>query len=185
MPGTTTTFGIPFPCEGDLPTIPALTSYAMGVEAALSTVWTDANDALQPPAVAVQNTASQSIVAGATTTLTYNSEFYDRGNMWNAGSPTIVTIPTAGSYFIASTGAGNLAGNVTSVRWAILRNGVELAYWENQNTGALIPVSSLDVSVLAVACVPGDQITTTILYTGAATPLNFFGRLNVTRLSIF
>ena len=185
MPGTTTNFGIPFPCEGELPTVAGLANYATGVESALSTVWADATNALQPPAVSVRNTAGQSIATGVTTTLTYNNEFYDRGGMWTPGSPTIITIPSAGSYFVASTSTVNVTGAVTSVRWAILRNGTELAYWESQNTGVLIPTSTLAVSVLAVACIPGDQITLTALYTGAAGPLNFFGHINVTRLSIF
>lgn len=185
MPDVTDTFAIPFPCEGEVVTVPTITSYALGVEAALTTVWADATAATEPPAAAVTNNSGQTLATGVTSILTFTSEFYDRGGFWTIASPTLLTIPSAGSYFIASTSSVNLTGNVTSVRWAILRNAVEIAYWESQNTGVFIPASGLGVSVLAVACNPGDQITTTALYTGTQPTLSFFNRVNITKLSIF
>lgn len=184
MPGSTNIFAIPFPCVGDAINSDQFASYSLGVEAALGTVWTDANNALQPPAVSVFNSAGQVIATGVTTAIAENSVNYDRGGFFNLAAPTILTIPSSGSYFLASTSTVNLTGNVTSVRWAFLRNGAEVAYWESQNTGAIIPVAALTLNVFLPALVAGDQITLNALYTGTQPTLSFFGRVNVTRLAI-
>lgn len=184
MPEASTTFGIPYPCEGELVTVAGMSSYALGVESALTTVWADATLATQPPAVSVFNGSGQVVATGVTATLTHTTVNYDRGGFFNIATPTILTIPANGTYFAASTSSGNVTGNVTSVRFAILRNGAEVAYWESQATGALTPSNSLTVNVMLPACVAGDQITFTTLYTGTQPTLSFFSRVNVTRLAI-
>jgi hypothetical protein len=184
MPGSTDVFGIPFPCLGDAINSDQFASYAMGVEGALNTVWADANSALKPPAVSVFQSGTQNVATGVTTALAYNQVNYDRGGFFTLATPTILTIPSNGSYFLASTSSVNLTGNVTSVRWAFLRNGAEVAYWESQSTGALTPAPSETVNVLLPALVAGDQITMNVLYTGTQPTLAFFGRVNVTRLAI-
>jgi hypothetical protein len=184
VPGSTSTFAIPFPCVGDAIDPAQFASYSFGVEAALGTVWADATSALQPPAVSVKNTLGQNIATGVTATLNYNIVNYDRGGFFTAAAPTILTIPSAGSYFLSSSSSVNLTGNVTSVRWAFLRGGVEIAYWETQSDGVFSTSSGVGLNVLAVGMTAGEQITMNVLYTGATATLNFFGRITATRLAI-
>ena len=184
MGDVTEVFGIPFPCEPETITLADLQDYSIGIETALSTVWANADLATQPPAAAVRNAASQSIATGVTTTLTYNTVVYDRSTMFNIGSPTLLTVQVAGTYLETSQHSGDLSGNVTSVRYAVLRAGAEVAYRESQNTGALVPASTFSVSVLMPLMAVGETITSTVLYTGTQPTLNFFGRLTATRLAL-
>jgi hypothetical protein len=185
MPGFTNTYAIEYPCLGDIIDPGAFLRNGSSTEAALATAFANADLATQPPAVeALNTTVGDSVLTGVTTALSFTSVLYDRGGFWPGVPSTILTIPSNGSYFLASTSSANVTGNVTSIRWAFLRNGVEVSYWENQNTGVFTPVAELSPAVMIPACVAGDQITFNVLYTGTQPNLSFFGRVNITRLAI-
>jgi hypothetical protein len=183
MPGVTDNFAIPFPCEQEL-TSNVFQAYATGAEAALSTVAADATSATSPPAVGLQFSSGTVAATGVTTAISYGVINWDTVGMFTLASPTIVTIQRAGTYLVTSNTTGNLTGNITPIRYAVLRGGTEVAYRESQNTGAIIPSSMFSVSVLMPFMTVGEQITTNVLYTGAQPTLSFFGRLTVTRVAL-
>jgi hypothetical protein len=169
MAESTDTFGIPFPCEGELVTCSSLTGFALAVDNALSTVNTLATSAIAPPTVSVQNEVGQTINAGVTTTLTYPTELYDRGNLFNPASPTLVTLPFDGSYLATlKIWRFSSAGNIFSFRGAILRAGTEVASHKDESIGSG-EMAALITMTAFFQGTAGQTVTTTSLFTGTVT----------------
>lgn len=184
MPQDTPTFAITTPCVGEAITLASFQTYANDVEVALNTVSALADDALNPPAVSITNDASQAFAVGVTTTATFQVEFYDRENMWDVGSPTIITIPENGTYLanvVVQTTSAPFP--YTSIRVAILSAGTEVAFHESQQQGALEPSRYLTISAFLPALTAGTQLTTQLLYTGTGNAFPNVG-FNVVKLAI-
>lgn len=186
MPQDTPIYGITTPCLGEVITVAALQTYASDVESALSTVWAKGTAALSPPAVLVANNFGQTVATGATTTLSYDTESYDRGNMFNPATPTIVTIPEAGTYYATlKILLFSLPTTPTSIRLALLVAGAEVAFEETQGNGTTIqPSNAFSVSALLPTLAAATQITGTTLLTGAVSNGLVGCTLSVTKVAI-
>lgn len=172
MPGMTS-LGIVYPCGGDTIDTGVFADYAESTQTALTATQALVDDALQPPMVwARTDSAGQVVAAGATTVMTYAQAtlMYDTAAMYNAGTPTLITIPEAGTYlancWVTLSGS---ATTETSHRAAILVNGVEFAF-HKQDVGTFAGGTSAPLPFFVSAMLPslaaGAQITTTHLFTG-------------------
>lgn len=106
MPGTTTTYSIPYPYETETVTSVSVKNLADTVDGLLNTQITAANNAAKFPAALIKrDTGTQSFATGAgLANLTHTTEHYDNNGMANLGANSErLTIATAGVYMI--TGA--------------------------------------------------------------------------------
>lgn len=185
MPGTTST-GITYPCGGDTMTCAALQTYADTLQAAITNTQALVTSALNPPRVYVlRPVGSPQIVAvGVTTPFTYTSVYYDTATMFNIGAPTILTITSAGTYLVNMTGTViSFPTTLTSLRLAILVNGVEVAFGKSDaGTSTASANTPFNVSAMPISMVPGDQISTSILFTGSGN-MSASAQLAATRIS--
>lgn len=184
MPGSTPEFNIEYPCAGDTIDTGAFQDYAVSTQAAISQVQALADDILRPPAVLVRTiVASQTLVAGASAAITYDTEVYDTAAMFSFGAPTIVTIPENGTY-IASVQmrATAFPGTPVSLRLGLLINGVEVAAKKSESGTPQGFASPIWTSLLAPAMIVGDQISVTGLYQGTVT-INVQCLLSVTKMA--
>ncbi len=182
MPEATEKFAIPFPCVQDDITLVSLQNFAQGIESAISTVNDLATLALQPPMVWLGRVATQNIAAGATSTVSFDTEVFDRGAMFTIGSPTLITLPNTGSYsaslrLIRDAGTGN----VFSFRGAILLAGAEIAYNKDESVTSNSNAGTLTV-VAFIQATAGQTVTATTIFTGTGT-MNIEANLQVTYLS--
>lgn len=168
MPEATDNFAIQYPCEGTAITCADFTNFASSSDAALSTVWTNATAALEPPAARVVNdNVPQNLTAGVTATVSYELEVYDTANFWNSATPTIFTLPVNGTYLISfKMIRGSLPTTLTSFRQAILLGGVEVAWAKDQYALGGPAVNQTIVHMIPSATA-GQQVTTTLLFTGS------------------
>ena len=63
-----------------------------------------------PPATRIRRTTNQSIAASTETIISFDAERYDTDNMWVVGTPTRITMNTAGLYDIKATVAFSAGG---------------------------------------------------------------------------
>lgn len=163
----TTSLGITFPCESDVITSGTWNTFAQGVDAAITASINLGNVARLPNYVRVRNVLGQNFNVGVITATTYDTEAFDRGNFFNPGTPTILTLPANGSYLVASR-VSRFAdpATLTSHRIAILVNGVEFAYHKEQSATSPNVSSRFGASVLLPARTAGDQVVVNQLITG-------------------
>lgn len=177
---------ITYPCGSDTIGLAAFATYAQSTQAALAAVAATQATLLRPPAVFAKRTAAtQAIAAGAPTAATFEAEGYDTDNMWVVGSPGQFTVRSAGSFLVnyGMTISG-LSTTLTSVRVAILVNGVEFAYEKSdEGAGAFVVDNETWISAFLPSLVVGDIITFTILFTGTGN-LQVTGTAMATRTSI-
>lgn len=167
MPGMTP-LGIVYPCSGDTINPAVFQTYAETTQDALDATQALIDSATQPPTVLVQTSPAQSIAAGVTATMGYQALTYDTAGMWNAGTPTLITIQSNGTYLVNlwSSRAG-VPTTETSARAAILLNGTEQAFHKSDDgTASFSASSNFMVSAVLPSLVVGDQITSTFLFTG-------------------
>lgn len=186
MPGTTP-LGITYPCGGDTIDPAAFQTYAETTQGAISVIQAQVDEALRPDMVWVRTiSAGQNVVAGATTTIGYGLVMYDTAGMFNLATPTIVTIQSAGTYLANCFYTRNgLATTETSSRIAILVNGAEFGAMKIDG-GTAAPFSAAEpylASALLIGLSPGDQVTSTHLFTGSGNH-NIRHALAVTKVSI-
>lgn len=182
MPASTP-LGITYPCSGETINPAALRTYAQTTQAAISAVQATAEDALYPPAAQGRRIfTQQNINAGVSTQMTWETEVYDSDAMTTAGSGTF-TIQTFGTYVISvQIRNANQPLNFTSVRIAILVNGVEVAAHKT-DAGATAGFASdrLYTANLAPSLPPGTIVTANALYTGPASPMGLEGTMSIIR----
>jgi hypothetical protein len=168
MPGSTS-LGITFPCETEAITMAAIQSNASTIEAAIATVDTVATAAIQPPAAYVRVAAGFGLTAGASAPVAFDTERYDRGGFWTIASPTLLTLPTNGSY-LATARLARLtnAGNFFSLRGAILVAGVERGYQRIEHATLTVD-GPFEVVAFIPSATAGQTVTVNALYTGTAT----------------
>lgn len=169
MPATTP-LGIVYPCSGDTIDPGTFQDNAESIQDAISAVQTQVDQALRPPALQVRTEgAGQVVAAGVTTVMAYQLIAYDTAAMFNTATPTLITITSPGTYFVACWyGRVGLATTETSARIAILVNGVERAAQKyDMGTSVTFSVpSTFSASVVLPSLIAGDVITTNHLFTG-------------------
>lgn len=171
MPGTTP-LGITYPCVGDAITLSALESFSNSTETAISNVSTAASAALDPNlAQLAQITSELALTAGVTGTFSFNTEYIDRGNMFNPATPTIIQLPANGSYLVTQRIAFGLnSGAVNSLRMAVRVNGVDVGVHKEQTSvGTVNTPANWSFTTPLFARAGGDQVTVQALYTGSGT----------------
>jgi hypothetical protein len=182
MPSTDT-FGIDYPCVQDTITLSSLAQFANDVDTAFSTVNTTATAALTPPSVRVAaDQVGPTLTAGVNTTITWERELWDTANMWTVVSPTLITIPTTGTYLAtARITRFSFAGNCTGYRGQILLAGTVLTASGDANVTSGNLGSNITLAAL-VRATAGQTMTLTQLFTGTATA-NVGGYFEVTMVS--
>ena len=186
MPGSTP-LGIIYPCGYDTIDPAALATYAETTQQALDAAQAVVDEALNPPAVyTATDFTGFSIAAGVTTAIPYAAARtpYDATAMFNSATPTLLTITVGGTYLVNLVWTRTSApGGQTSSRVAILLNGSERAAMkQDMGTAAFIQGTQWYCSALLPGLVPGDQITTTHLFTGAGN-MGVRHAVDVTRIS--
>lgn len=167
-------------------TCASLQTYAETVQDALDATQALIDDRLNPPAVWVRRSfsAGQAISAGVTLVLSYAEVMYDTDTMFNLVAPTLITIFSPGTYLVnLESNIGAVPATLTSYRIAILVNGAEVAYYKSDaGTGTNSASQPIFVSAMPISLVPGDNITTTALFTGTGAGTNSH-YLSVMRIS--
>lgn len=184
MPGVTST-GITYPCSGETIDPTVFASNAETTQDAIDATQALIDLAFHPPTVLV-GTASpfQVVAAGATAVMAYQNVTYNVGGMYNAGSPTLITVQSPGTY-LAHVWSSRIVPptTATSARVAILVNGAEQAYAKSDDgTGSFSSSANFMVSTILPSLAIGDQITTTFLFTGTGNA-NIRHNVSVTKIS--
>lgn len=179
MPTTST--GITYPCSGDNISCEDLKTYATTLQAAINDTQELVTEALSPPRVLTtrRGTSPQLVAAGASTLFSFTAEQYDTAAMWDITVPTAVIIPSRGTY-LASLQASvfNFPTTYTSLRLAILLNGVEIAYGKHDEEAS----SGFFVSAMPISLVAANQLTASVLFTGTGNA-TFTAQFSVIRIS--
>jgi hypothetical protein len=168
MPGMTS-LGITYPCGGDTLDSAAFQTYADTTQDALDATQSLIDSAFSPPTVLVATSPpGQVIAAGVTATMAYQDVTYNAFAMYNAGSPTLITIQSAGTYLVNLWSSRTVQPTThTSSRAAILLGGVEQAYHKSDDgTASFSAAPQFMVSAVLPGLSVGNQITTTFLFTG-------------------
>lgn len=164
----TTDLGISYPCSGGQIAASDFNDNASSAQAALLSTDALVTQALRPEGAQLRCSA-QVVAAGATTTISYTSEVYDRGGLWSPAAPTQVVLVSGGTYLVSYGFFRSVfPTTLTSMRTAILLGGVEVAYKKN-DAGALAGGASNSYWVTAMlpGLAAGNIITTTQLFTGS------------------
>lgn len=186
MPGSTP-LGIVYPCGYEAIDPAALAEYAQTTQDALNTAQAVVDEALDPPAIyTATDFAGFSIAVGVTTAIPYAAVRtpYDPTVMFNAGTPTILTVTVGGTYLVNLVWTRTSAPTTqTSSRVAILLNGAERAAMkQDMGTASFIQGVQWYCSALLPGLVPGDQVSTTHLFTGSGN-MGVRHAIDVTRIS--
>lgn len=80
------------------------------------------------PKAKVQRTSDQALSHAVWSTVTWQSESYDHGNMWSVGSPTRLTAPVAGVYHFDVELRESLGAGDGSRDMAVRKNGTDISY---------------------------------------------------------
>ena len=179
----TTSLGIEFPCETDGVDPTDFAAYALSVESALSATFAQTVPLLQRDYV--QAFCSTSAAVGATTTMSWTAPpaVNNPNGMFNAGSPTLFTLSSSGSYLVTlrvSLGGGPTTG--TSYRAAVLLAGAEQiwAKWPGDGTNTL-PL--FQISGHLIGATAGQQVTVTVLWTGTGGPITAQCLISICKIS--
>lgn len=180
----TTPLGIDYPCGGETIDCDTLADYANSTQAAINDTQITASTVSRPPAAFVRRSTAQTTAPGVTATISFNQAMYDTDSMFSLGAPTLVTVNSAGTYLVNLTGSVfSFSTTLTSLRWAIALNGVEVAYYKSDAGTASIGANTpMYVSQLLVSLAAGSTISATTLFTGTGS-LGVVSSMAVTRVS--
>lgn len=180
MPASTPT-GITYPCGGENLTCESMATYATTLQTSINATQALVTSALSPPRVLVtrRSPSPQLVAAGATTLFSFTEEMYDTAAMWDIAAPTAVIIPSSGTYLVALQAAiFAFPTTLTSLRLAILLNGVEIAYQKHDEEVS----SGFYISAMPISLVAANQITASVLFTGTGNA-TFTAQMSVIRIS--
>lgn len=180
-----TSLGIVYPCGGETIDPGVFEEYADTTQDALAATDAIALQVTRPPAAQVARFFfSQSIAAGVSTAISWNTERYDTGGLFTLASPTVLTVQSAGTYMVSNwlTEVSNPTTG-TSLRQAILVNGSERAFNKSDAlTGSFGYSGEQWVSALLINLVVGDQISVNVLFTGTGN-MGIWASTAITKLS--
>lgn len=187
MPASTP-LGIIYPCAGDTISAAAFQTYAETVQDAIENVQENYTETAQfPDALQARRVVQQTFNAGVSTGLGWDTVAYNpfpASINYTVPSGT-VTLQRAGSYLIgAHLRIGSQPANMTSMRIAILLNGVEASYFK-ADSGATSGTVNIEVAtnVLAAAITTPTTVTVNALYTGAASPVGVTSLISIIRVA--
>ena len=167
----TVPWGIEYPCLGPVIDPQDFQDHATTTEAALSLLNGQTPALLRPDFVKAQGVNPNTAV-NVTSTVSWTTPpaANNPNGMFNAGSPTLFTVITAGSYW-AYLHVSNFTfpTTETSIRGAVLVNGTERV-WQKIG-GPTSTANSFLVSGLLKSLTVGQQITSTFLWTGTGGPI--------------
>lgn len=166
-------FGITAPCLGETITLAALQGHVMTTDAALVAVNATALKARVRPAATVSGQANYTV--GVSVIPPYVTEVVDTDNMFSFGTPTVLTVNTAGSYLINVLASTNLTSTNTSHRCEILINGNPIASMEQGLgvAGLNGPANPMQLQALAPLLVAADTISVRITVQGVGNATTF------------
>lgn len=180
---TTDEFGIFYPCLTPVITTADFYDYATSTEAALASV-----NALTPALLRRDYVAAGGILpnqaVGVTGTVSWTtpSAANNPNGMFNAGSPTLFTLQSSGSYLVCLHVANlSFPTTLTSIRGGVLLNGVEQIWGKmgGPTNGAI----QFFVSGLVISGLAGQTITVTFLWTGTGGPMTPLFDLQICKIS--
>ena len=130
-----------------------------------------------PPSCRVRKTGTQ--VFTNPTTISFDTDAgsgaHDTDGMWDAGSPTVITIQTTGLYLVtASISAGSATGNaITTLQMSLNTSagGSFSCFGANGNTGTGAAASASGVTSLTA----GDTVSVQCYFNGSGTGLTIGG----------
>lgn len=184
MPTSPTSLGITFPCTG-LVSLVDFSSQATTTEAALV-----ATNALTPALLNRDFVRAQginpNIAVNVSTTVSWAtpSATNNPNGMFNAGSPTLFTLQSSGS-FLVSVHVGHLtfATTHTSQRGAVLLGGVEQIWAKMPQDGTGADGGGFWVCGHLISATAGQQITCTYLWTGTGGPIQPLFDIQICKIS--
>lgn len=144
-------------------TVTTFTAGSVLTAAQLNVASTAVNNLVVPSMVLVRRTADATSYSSSAA-VSWSSSSFDTDSMFAVGTPTYVTINTAGLYLVSAFLWGQAAATLTRVTGNILKNGSVYAQQESQGstTNALSTVSAL------MNLVVGDQIGASMSFTGGS-----------------
>lgn len=125
-------------------------------------------------AARVYRNSTQSVATGTLVTVSYNTERWDFGGLWSAGSPTRLTVPVAGMWYFEAFWEWNSNESGAGERFADL-------YLNGTTIIAELSTSGADVSDTATPihtgggmwrCAVGDYVECRVYQTSGATMTN-------------
>lgn len=186
MPASTPNFAITYPCSGDTIDAAAFATYAETTQDALDVVQNLIDTVPFPPAVMVRRSDTDQVVGfGVATVISFDVEVYDRGAMFSPGLPTLVVLPSNGTYIVSWQIELFVepVTTFTSMRAGINVNGVELAAKESDAGSTGRPATTLTTALLIPAGTVGTPITGTALITGSGGAPSVTAMMTVTKVS--
>ena len=168
MPGSSVTYAIPFPCEGETINSATFLSFSTAVEAAIASVDALENLTLLRPSAMVANSVTQNVAVGVSTTCVYDTELWDTNNMANVVvNNDRLTIVTNGVYMVDG-GVNTIFSPTTVTSNAVLltKNGTAFAENKADSSNPTYPVHALSI----IPCVAGDILRMNYLWTGTGGP---------------
>ena len=172
MPYSSPTFGITAPCIGDPITVPVLQGHVTTTEAALQVVTATGTKARLRPYAVVSGSSAYTV--GVPVIPPFSNEILDTDNMWNVGSPTVLTINTAGTYVVSFQCSTNMINTNTSHKGEILLNGNPIATTKTgTGTAGNQPPNPITLEILAPLLVPGDTLSVRVTITGVGNDSTF------------
>lgn len=180
----TTDLGITYPCLGPVINPSDFASMATTTEAALSTAFAQSTPLLNRDYVQAFAT-TPALTVGVTTTMSWSTPpaLNNPSGMFSAGTPTVFTIQTAGSYLvtmsISTTGSPTTC---TSMRAAVLLAGSEQiwAKWPSDGTAS---TPNFAITGHLISATVGQQVTATMLWTGTGGPINPLPTIRICKIS--
>jgi hypothetical protein len=170
MPSTS--LGIAYPCLDPLVNPADFATFATTTETAIA-----ATQALTPALLRRDFVKASGInpntATGVTSTVSWTNPIAvnNPSGMFNAGTPTVFTVQSAGS-FLVSLHVHNFTfpTTATSLRGAVLLAGVEQV-WAKWPQSGTANVGSFHVDGHIISAAVGQQITCTFLWTGTGGPI--------------
>jgi hypothetical protein len=179
-----TSLGITYPCETSLVDPADFLSHATSVETALSSV-----NALTPALLNrdfVRATAiNPNVAVNVSTTVSWStpSATNNPNGMFNAGTPTVFTLQSSGSFLVALHATYlNTPTTFTSQRGAVLLAGAE-QIWSKLPEAGTAQGGQFWVSGHLVSAVAGQQVSCTYLWTGTGGPIQPFFDIQICKVS--
>lgn len=185
MPASTPNFAIVYPCAGDTIDPGVFQDNAESIQDALDTVSALADMAVRPAAAHALRNASQVAPINVSTLISYDTEVYDRGTIFDVALPTLMIIPENGSYLVA------LQVNIlaepgttfTSFRGSLSVGGIEVAAVKSDGALTATPAYPIWTAYFLAATTIGTPITSNVLVTGSGTNPTIDAQIVVTKVA--
>lgn len=103
MPGATVVQGFPYPLLTEAATPVSAQNLATEVDTELTAADAARTPVLTRPSARASQSGTQTININTSTVMTYNTENWDTGGLFVIGSPTQMTIVSAGSYYLSAS----------------------------------------------------------------------------------